>query len=141
PGGEEPTDVAAHRRGPRLFEGPMLRKNAGGGLPHHLRPQDRRAQGHRRSVHRSPGPESKAAAGRRRAGGRPPGRHRSHGPDRGLCQGCGAAAGKFGGETPLHGENPGLCRRAAVCHPRLENPLRSRRRAPYPLHLSRGLAQ
>lgn len=59
----------------------------------------------------------------------------------GFAQGCGAAAGKFGGETPLHGENPGLCRRAAVCHPRLENPLRSRRRAPYPLHLSRGLAQ
>lgn len=57
-----------------FFEGPLLRKNAGGGLPHHLRPQDRRAQGHRRSVHRSPGPESKAAAGRRRAGGRPPGR-------------------------------------------------------------------
>ena len=52
-----------------------------------------------------------------------------------------AAAGKFGGETPLHGENPGLCRRAAVCHPRLENPLRSRRRAPYPLRLSRRLAQ
>lgn len=67
--------------------------------------------------------------------------HRSHGPDRGLCQGCGAAAGKFGGEAPLHGENPGLCRRAAVSHPRLENPLRSRRRAPYPLRLSRRLAQ
>lgn len=59
----------------------------------------------------------------------------------GFAQGCGAAAGKFGGETPLHGENPGLCRRAAVRHPRLENPLRPRRRAPYPLHLSRRLAQ
>ena len=60
---------------PRLFEGPLLRKNAGGGLPHHLRPQDRRAQGHRRSVHRSQGPKSKAAAGRRRAGERSSGRH------------------------------------------------------------------
>ena len=68
-------NVAAHRRGPRLFEGPLLRKNAGGGLPHHLRPQDRRAQGHRRSVHRSQGPKSKAAAGRRRAGERSSGRH------------------------------------------------------------------
>ena len=101
PGGEEPADAAAHRRGPGLFEGPLLRQNAGGGLHHHLRSQDRGTQGHRRPVHRSPGPEPKAPAGRRRAGERPPGRHRGHGPDRRLCQGRRAA-----GTTPWSGCPP-----------------------------------
>ena len=68
PFGEEPPDPAPHRRGPGLFEGPLLRQNPGGGSHHRLRPQDRRAQGHRRPVYRPPGEEPEAAPGGRRAG-------------------------------------------------------------------------
>ena len=114
--GRQRKNPAPHRRGPRLFEGPLLCQSSGSGLHRHLRSQGRRPQGHRRSLYRPPGSESPAPAARRRSGDGPALRYGGHCPDRGFRQSGGAALGPSGGQAPAHGRGQGLRRGKADRH-------------------------